>query len=193
MWNVSKLSQCHPGRPHIARGLCRACYERTKRRATCHPTRPHAAFGLCTVCWRHSPSRRRASCHPNKPHAGHGLCGACLMKAHSRQKPMMNRKAHLRSCFSMTLGQYDKLLAAQNGGCAICGSSSSHIKDARLGLAAERRLAVDHDHTTGKIRGLLCGHCNNGLGRFNHDPARLRRAADYLESLPEAGRIEALP
>jgi hypothetical protein len=44
-----------------------------------------------------------------------------------------------------------------------------------------KRLAVDHDHNTGKIRALLCDRCNRGIGYFNEDPALIRESADYLE------------
>jgi hypothetical protein len=64
------------------------------------------------------------------------------------------------------------LLAAQGGRCAICvGEWTGHH------IAPH----IDHDHATGKVRGLLCVNCNNGLGRFGDDPRRLRAAAQYLE------------
>ena len=59
---------------------------------------------------------------------------------------------------------------AQGGLCAICGRKQP-----------EKWLAVDHDHETGVIRGLLCSRCNSGLGQFKDNPDRLRLAADYLE------------
>jgi hypothetical protein len=59
---------------------------------------------------------------------------------------------------------------AQNSVCAICGSD-------RWG---HKGPAIDHDHITGSIRGILCSNCNQGLGRFHDDPARLLAAARYL-------------
>jgi hypothetical protein len=62
----------------------------------------------------------------------------------------------------VTQETYDRILAAQDGGCAICGA-----------LPAVRDLAVDHDHKTGAVRGLLCMSCNTGLGHFHDDPELL--------------------
>lgn len=61
----------------------------------------------------------------------------------------------------------------QNGCCAICGTPEAELK---------RRLCIDHDHETGKVRGLLCDPCNNGIARFKEDVDSLRAAAAYLES-----------
>lgn len=63
------------------------------------------------------------------------------------------------------------MLAAQGGKCAICGGTNP----------GGHRLAVDHDHTTGAVRGLLCHACNAGIGKLRDDPALLRVAADYLD------------
>lgn len=85
----------------------------------------------------------------------------------------------------VTLDQYDALLAAQGGGCAICGSTNPRGRG---------RFHVDHDHACcpGKkscgscVRGLLCGNCNPGLGAFGDDPDRLLAAAAYLITSREA-------
>lgn len=82
-----------------------------------------------------------------------------------------NSERRLKIQFGLDWDEYDFLLAAQGGRCAICdGRPRKHL------------LAVDHDHKTGEIRGLLCSRCNHKLlGSANDDPARLRKAADYLE------------
>lgn len=82
-------------------------------------------------------------------------------------------KHHLTKQYSMTVDEYDALLLAQDGKCAICQSDKS--KTSRTD-----RMHVDHDHATGEVRGLLCDSCNVGLGRFEDDPNLLIAAAMYL-------------
>lgn len=83
-----------------------------------------------------------------------------------------NRERNTRIKFGLDADDYEMILACQDYRCAICG-----------GRPRKYALAVDHDHTTGEIRGLLCSRCNHKLlGAANDDPARLRAAADYLEA-----------
>ena len=81
-----------------------------------------------------------------------------------------NRDGHLRRKFGITLEDYEELLARQGGVCAVCS------REPTPGIS----LHVDHDHETGRIRGLLCFRCNNALGDLEDDPALLRAAARYL-------------
>jgi hypothetical protein len=83
------------------------------------------------------------------------------------------RKYILYSKYKITLAKYEIMLANQNSCCKICGRHQSELKKA---------LGVDHDHITGKIRGLLCQKCNTGLGYMNDSSEQLRIAADYLNS-----------
>ena len=73
--------------------------------------------------------------------------------------------------YGITEDQYQQILELQRGVCAICERHQRY-----------RRLSVDHDHKTKRVRGLLCNWCNRALGRFVDSPARLRRAAEYLET-----------
>lgn len=73
---------------------------------------------------------------------------------------------------SFTAADYDGLSASQGGSCAICGR-------------APGKLIVDHDHQTGRVRGLLCGSCNTGLGLLGDDADSLRAALAYLEAHEE--------
>ena len=75
---------------------------------------------------------------------------------------------------------YEAMRATQSGRCAICSVElPSHLDDDAGDLRA--LVAVDHNHDTGAVRGLLCGPCNCAIGYMADDPARLRAAADYLE------------
>jgi hypothetical protein len=75
--------------------------------------------------------------------------------------------------FGVDLDKYNRMLADQDGRCAICGSDYPGVPG--------RRFCVDHDHATGVVRALLCNGCNNGIGMLGDDPNRVRAAAAYLE------------
>jgi recombination endonuclease VII len=86
----------------------------------------------------------------------------------SRERRGGQRAYHLKGRYGITLSDLHDLIARQNGLCAICFRmiDTSH---------------VDHDHETGKVRGVLCFNCNGGLGQFRDDPGLLVQAASYLE------------
>jgi hypothetical protein len=81
------------------------------------------------------------------------------------------KSATLKYKFGITIEEYDQLFNKQNECCAICLLHQSKL---------EKRLAVDHCHKSGKIRGLLCGHCNKALGGFQDNTELLLRAIQYL-------------
>ena len=87
------------------------------------------------------------------------------------------REWSLQRKFGITGKEYDVMLAKQGGVCSVCKKAETHThKSGKL-----KKLAVDHDHETGAVRGLLCFNCNQGIGRLKDDPELLRAAADYLE------------
>lgn len=85
------------------------------------------------------------------------------------------RAYQLEKKFGLTVADYESMLRAQDGKCAICGSESSGRKD-------RSNFSVDHDHKTNRVRGLLCRGCNTGIGNLRENPDILIRAADYLKA-----------
>lgn len=93
---------------------------------------------------------------------------------------MTSRNSYLRKKYGITEDEYNDILCAQNGRCAIC-----------LCKPRTKSLAVDHDHKTNEIRGLLCSRCNHGLLGHAHDSIEmLKRAIEYLENPPAKGVLE---
>ena len=78
----------------------------------------------------------------------------------------------MRWRYGLTKDQFDELFDSQGRCCAICKTKDKGPKDWH----------IDHDHVTGKVRGVLCRHCNPMLGKAKDDPDILRRAADYLDN-----------
>jgi 5-methylcytosine-specific restriction endonuclease McrA len=87
--------------------------------------------------------------------------------------PDFNRQIDLRRKYGLSLEDFNAMLAAQGGVCAVCGTDDPKGR--------HDTFAVDHDHETDEVRGLLCNPCNLALGIAEDDPQRLRAMADYLE------------
>lgn len=103
-------------------------------------------------------------------------------KVNKRKKDYYNKQKfrikayYLKATFGITLKQYDEMFEKQNGLCAICFK-----KEQRLIDNIPVRLSVDHNHATGKIRALLCGLCNKGIGNFKDNIDLLKNAIEYLK------------
>lgn len=108
-----------------------------------------------------------ANFQPNAP--SHMYCSqGCQDKAFTR--------AYLKRTYKITLEEWYDMFDKQNSLCAICNQEGFKLDPASANL-----LVVDHCHTTGKVRGLLCHNCNRGLGLFKDDRERLLKALAYLE------------
>jgi len=88
------------------------------------------------------------------------------------EKIKRNRKQQI-SLYGLTVDQYDAMLMEQNYVCAICEKPEKS--------SSKKVLSIDHDHTTGKVRGLLCDTCNSGLGHFFDNLDFLESAVLYLK------------
>lgn len=92
-------------------------------------------------------------------------------------KEIQKSKAFMKRRYGITYDQYLEMLEQQNHRCAICGSSDH--KNKRTGNLLQT-FFIDHDHSSGKVRGLLCSPCNHALGQFRDNKAVLFRAIEYL-------------
>ena len=88
------------------------------------------------------------------------------------QDALVMLKARLKRKYNLSIDEYKTLIESQNNSCKVCGT---HAKNNLKG-----KLYIDHCHTTGKVRGLLCMKCNSALGLLNDDKALIQNLLDYL-------------
>lgn len=96
-------------------------------------------------------------------------------KEYREKKPEVKYNSHLKIKYGITLDQYNVMLEQQKYSCAIC-------KEKDNGDKRYRNLFLDHCHSTGKVRGLLCKNCNYGLGNFKDNLILFEQAINYLRS-----------
>lgn len=130
----------------------------------------------CSICEIVKPLNEFAK-RKNRKSGLYCYCKKCACKAKTKWKRdnpekdiLCRRKSMLKRRYGVTLEQYDRMLEEQNGVCAICGGVNK----------GGWRLAVDHDHDTGKVRGLLCQNCNRRVGELENNPTLFRSTINYL-------------
>lgn len=137
----------------------------------------------CTVCLQEKDESEFYARKRSKDGLNYA-CKVCAKKGVARHKKReyeyaralgadARKDANLKRHYKMSLREYDAMLAAQASSCAICGRKPEEFN---------RAFAVDHDHASGLIRGILCPDCNRGLGGFHDSVELLTKAIDYLKS-----------
>lgn len=135
---------------------------------------------ICATCAKekhttefHSHKQRKDGLHPS--------CKSCKQEYEKSRyddpeirKQIRERQSDysLKKLYGITREQYNQLLDKQNNRCAICDKHEKEFK---------KRLAVDHNHITGEIRGLLCNYCNRRVIGRHRDGSLLRKMADYVD------------
>jgi hypothetical protein len=165
----------------LVQATCRECgtafeYMKTtgSRRIYCSNTCKYRG-GDALKRARAAVSPRTCACgSTNVKRVGKPVCPDCKI---DRRDPVLEaakeRRRTLRK-YGLTQGDWDAMIERQGGRCAICPSE-------KPGGRGEL-WHIDHDHATGAVRGLLCHHCNVGIGNFQDDPELLRAAAAYIEA-----------
>jgi len=99
-------------------------------------------------------------------------CKNCESERAKTRNKIYGRAEHLKRRYGITDADIIYILRDQSWSCAICGL---HFFMFNL------KVCVDHDHNTGKVRGILCSHCNYGLGHFRDNPQYLSNATEYIK------------
>lgn len=159
------------------KGYCSTSCSRRARELREHERCKGLSSKECRGCGQDRPIDEYR--HPWMTH-----CQPCMKQRRRKQYEKKGGKDYvysqlLAARYGMTMAEYQERCAAQGDRCAICGDEPER-----------GRLHVDHNHTTGAVRDLLCRPCNHALGNAQDDPARLRAMISYLERHAQADSPE---
>lgn len=164
---MCEVSNCY--KKVIAKNKCQFHYDRLRRYGDTY-TRPEVMECVdCKIIF----NIRKTGNLPTR-------CDDCQTVFHRNQMRADRRRKGLWEGYKLTLAEYQNMHDAQNGVCAICGGTQTGRG------AKNNQLSVDHDHKTGKVRALLCTHCNTAIGHFRENTELLKEAINYLERYTNA-------
>jgi len=188
-----QIPECHPERISYCKGLCKSCYqkqwragdiERIRSQERVHRNNNKEKINAYVREWKseHKDSVKAGHKKYRENNADTLLSKHREYNSNNREKINLNNRiynythpdskmsTHLTNRYKITKTEYDNMFSLQNGVCAICGNTGG-----------KKRLCVDHNHITGKIRGLLCDGCNVGIGRLKDSVSLVEKALDYLK------------
>lgn len=154
---LNKIPSCHPDQTHYAFNLCRKCYGKEWRKK--NPGYSQKSYGRTR---EKQLAQGRARYQKNREKV------AQYWKEFRKKFPEKGRDWQLRRDYGITLKDYNEMLRLQNNSCKLC--EVSPIK----------KPAVDHNHTTGKVRGIVCQGCNIVIGFFESRPQAVDNVKQYL-------------
>lgn len=144
--------RCEIGRPIVDFHVAKGCHD---------DRRP-----VCKFCIRKYQKKRY-------PTVAKVRCAK--QREYNARNPLANRRGNLMKSYGITLEQYNIMFESQGGVCLICGCPEIIKRKGKI-----KNLAVDHNHITGKVRGLLCQKCNQALGLLNENPVVIKSLLEYI-------------
>ena len=129
----------------------------------------------CKLCIKIGQSHNKEQL--KQYHADYYAKNKDKIKSYPSQLKHASKDAHLRRTYGIQIEEYNRLLTEQDGVCAVCQKTET----TKHQNGKTTSLCVDHCHSTGRVRGLLCRNCNGGIGKLQESAELLRKAAEYLE------------
>jgi hypothetical protein len=137
----------------------------------------------CNICNQTKPlSEFYQTIRNGEPYGYHGKCKSCYVKKQQEKyDPIKKRDENLKRVYGIGIEEYNTLLEQQNHRCAICESTDPKGRKSGRGGGVDV-FYVDHDHKTGKVRGLLCNICNRTMGYVGENSGVLEEMIKYLQN-----------
>jgi hypothetical protein len=165
-------------------GICKKCSSKFNAKSYIKrplkynkPRIPKEGYRWCNFCKKELLIEN--SFYKNSTKGPRYKCISCCAEYHTKkaaEDPLYIRRKSFRQRYKISLEEIIDLLKSQNNLCKICKNIVLYIKE-----KGNRWAVVDHDHLTGKIRGIICNKCNSALGFFEDKIENLKSAIQYLE------------
>lgn len=130
----------------------------------------------CNKCKRKLDARIAAKWRKEHPEEAKRISNGYYHRTKDRPESLARLRNKNLAIYGLTIERYEAILASQGGVCAIC----QEVEPGKTPLGKDKKLAVDHDHDTGEVRGLLCSRCNQAIGGMREDERLIKRMIKYL-------------